>query len=179
MELTTTYIISQVLTVIAYIFIGATYQVKKRKAILILNVLSQIGFGIAYILLQAWSGLAMTVVALIRNFIFIIDENKNGKRSNIGKTDITILVIVLLICILSAIFTYDGFLSILPIIATMLYTYAICQKNVKIYKLLGIPIETLWILYNIYIMSIVAIILETIMLLNCIIGYLREIKEKR
>ena len=60
----------------------------------------------------------------------------------------------------------------------MLYTYAVCQKNIKTYKLLGIPTELLWTGYNLYIKSIVGIVLEAIMLLNCFTGYIMEIKKK-
>ena len=37
--------------------------------------------GLSYVFLSAYSGLAMVVVAIIRNIIFIIDEKKNGKSN--------------------------------------------------------------------------------------------------
>lgn len=120
----------------------------------------------------------MCIVALIRNIIFIIDEKKNGKRETINKTDIIILIILYIISIISAIFTYDGFLSLLSVFATALYTFSVWQKKTNIYKLLGIPIGILWILYNIYIMSIFGVILETILLICCITGYLLEKRRK-
>lgn len=151
MEVTIQYIISQVFTIISYIFLALTYHMKNRKTILILNILTQIAFTIAYVLLGAWSGLAMAIVAMARNVIFILDENKNEKREHMNKTDISILVILYIISMISAIFTYERFFSLLPVFATMIYTYAVCQKNIKLYKLLGIPIEILWTCYNIYI----------------------------
>ena len=128
----------------------------------------------AYIFLNAWTGLAMCVVALIRNIIFLIDEKKNGKRESINRTDVIILVILYVISIISAILTYDGFLSLLSVFATALYTFSVWQKKTNIYKLLGIPIGILWVSYNIYIMSIFGIILEAILLICSITGYLLE-----
>ena len=61
----------------------------------------------------------------------------------------------------------------------MLYTYTVCQKNIKTYKLLGIPTEILWIGYNIYIKSFFGIILEVIMLGVCCTGYIKEINKER
>ena len=174
---TTQYIISQIFTIISYTFLATTYYAKNRKNILMLNNLTQITFIIAYIFLEAWSGLVMAVVALLRNVIFLIDENKSGKRENVNKTDIIVLVSIYFISIISSIFTYDGVLSLLPVLATMLYTYAVCQKNVKTYKLLGIIIETLWTFYNIYIKSLFGIILQVIMLASCVIGYILESKK--
>lgn len=171
-----TYILSQIFTIITYILLGITYYAKDRKKVLTISFLSLIANGIAYILLNAWTGLAMCILALIRNIIFLIDEKKNGKREKNNKTDIIILVILYIILIILTIPTYEGFLSLLSVIATALYTFSVWQKKNNIYKLLGIPIGILWILYNIYIMSIFGIILETILLICSITGYLLEIK---
>ncbi len=176
MELTTNYILSQVFTIINYALLGVTYYAKNRKAVLIISFLSVTANGIAYIFLNAWTGFAMCIVALVRNIIFLVDEKKNGKRDNINKTDIMILIVLYAISIISAIFTYDGFFSLLSVFATMLYTYSVWQKDTKTYKLLGIPIGILWIAYNIYIFSIFGIILETILLICSISGYILEIK---
>ena len=176
MELTSTYILSQIFVILTYILLGITYYAKDRKRILILNFASLIANGIAYIFLNAWTGLAMTFVALLRNIIFLADEKKNGKSTKINKKDIIILLILYIISIISAIFTYDGFLSLLSVFATMLYTFSVWQKKTYIYKLLGIPIEILWIAYNIYIMSIFGIVLESILAICSITGYILEKK---
>ncbi len=94
MELTINYILSQVFTIITYGLLAVTYYAKDRKKVLIINFLSLVANGIAYIFLNAWTGLAMCIVALIRNIIFLIDEKKNGKRETINKTDFIILIIL-------------------------------------------------------------------------------------
>lgn len=179
MDWSTTYALSQVFTIITYVLLALTYYAKDRKKVLILSFLSLIANGLAYVFLSAWTGLAMCAVALIRNIIFLIDENKNGKRETINKKDVVILVILYIISIISAVYTYDGFFSLLSVFATMLYTYSVWQKKTNIYKLLGIPIGILWILYNIYVKSIFGIILETILLICSITGYLLEIKKHK
>lgn len=178
MELTAQYIISQIFTIIMYVLLAITYYAKDRKSVLTLSFLSLIANGLAYALLSAYSGLAMCFLALIRNIIFLVDEKKNGKSENITKKDIIILIILYAIAIGSAVFTYDGPLSLLSVVATMLYTYSVWQKKTNIYKLLGIPIGILWILYNIYVKSIFGIILESILLICSITGYILEIRKK-
>ena len=178
MELTSEYILSQVFIVINYLFLVLSYQSKSRRSVLIYSIISIIATGLSYVFLNAWTGLAMCFMALIRNIIFIIDEKKNGKREKIEKKDIIILVILYLIAIVSTIFTYDGFLSLLSVFATMLYTYSVTQKKTSVYKVLGLPIGILWILYNIYIKSIFGIILEIILTLSAIYGYFREKRSK-
>lgn len=179
MELTVTYILSQVFVIIMYILLALTYYLKDRKKILIISFLSGISSAIAYILLGAWTGFAMCIFAMIRNIIFFIDEKKNGKRDKITKIDIMILIVLILITVIFTIFTYTDFLSLLSVFATSIYTYSVWQKNTKIYKLLGIPTSIVWISYNVYIMSIFGIILESILLICSTIGYILDTKKEK
>lgn len=173
------YILSQIFIIISYIFLIFTYQTKNRKSILVYNFVSLIATGLSYVFLSAYSGLAMVGVAIIRNIIFLIDEKKNGKSEKNTTKDYIILAVLYLISIIFAIFTYNGILSMMSVVATMLYTFSVWQKNTKVYKLLGMPIEAIWIVYNIYIFSIFGIILESILAISTVVGYLRELREKK
>ena len=179
MELTVPYILSQIFVIINAALLMATYQLKTRKSILIVSFMALLSNGVAYVLLSAWSGLAMVFVAMIRNIIFMIDENKNGKSDKITKKDIIILIVLYAISIISAIYTYEGILSMMIVVATMLYTYSVWQKKTSIYKILGIIIEVILIIYNIYIFSIFGIIIETFLLISASIGIIREYKRKK
>ncbi len=177
--MTTAYILSQIFIIINYIFLAITYQLKNRKSILIINFGALIATGLSYVFLKAYSGLAMVILAIIRNIIFIIDEKKNGKSEELYTKDYIILAVLVIISIVSAIFTYNGFLSMMSVMGTMMYTYSVWQKNTKVYKILGIPVGILWIIYNIYIFSIFGIILETVLLVSALIGYIREKKQTK
>lgn len=179
MEMTVAYIASQVLTVIMYILLGITYQIQDRKKVLIINVASLIVNAIIYILLNAYSGMSMCVVALIRNFIFLIDEKKNGKSDKISKKDIGILVLIYIACGICAAFTFEGFLSLFSIFATMVYTYSVWQKNIKVYKFAGILVSVCWIVYNLYVKSVFGVILESALLICTIIGCIREVRREK
>lgn len=172
-----TYIISQVFTILMYGLLAITYYVKNRKTVLVISFLSLIANAIAYILLKAYSGLAMCVIALIRNIYFLMDEKKNGKQDEITKKDIFVLAILYIISIVSAVFTYEGFLSLLSVFATMLYTYSVWQKKTSIYKLCGIPVGILWVAYNLYVKSVFGVILEGILLVSSSIGFWLESKD--
>ena len=117
--ISTIYIISQVFVIIQYTLLSLTYQASSRKKVLIMNFGAITFEAMAYILLHAYTGLAMCFVAFIRNTIFLIDEKKNGKTEIMSKKDIAILLILFSITIISTIFTYDGILSLLAVVATM------------------------------------------------------------
>lgn len=179
MQLTVTYVLSQVFVIINAALLMITYQLKTRKAILVVSFMALIANGIVYTLLEAWSGLAMVFVAMTRNIIFMIDEKKNGKSNKITGKDVVILVVLYIIAIISAVFTYEGILSMMSVVATMLYTYSVWQKKTNVYKILGIIIEIVWIIYNIYICSIMGIVLDILLLMSAIIGIRREYKVKK
>lgn len=178
MELTLTYVLSQIFVIINSALLMSTYQLKSRKSILIVSFMALLANGVVYTLLSAWSGLAMVFVAMTRNIIFMLDERKNGKSDKTTKKDIAILTILYIISIISAIFTYEGILSMMSVLATMLYTYSVWQKKTNVYKVLGIIIEIIWIIYNIYIFSILGIVLDVLLLTSAIIGLIREYKVK-
>lgn len=176
MQITLTYVLSQIFIIINYIISITAYQVKSRKLILILNFTATIATAISYTLLSAYTGLAMTLVAIIRNIIFLIDNRKHEKQNKVTKRDIIILASLYAISISFAVFTYEGIFSLMSVLATMIYTFSIWQKNTKIYKLLGIPVGLAAIIYNIYIFSIFGIIFESLLASSATLGLLKELK---
>ena len=175
----TTYILSQIFTVIMYAFLAVSYFAKRKCSIVILSVLSLIANILAYVLLSAWTGLAMCIVALFRNFYILWNEKKRGKSKKIAKRDIIFLIIVYIAIILATIPTHEGFLSLLSVFATSLYTYSIWQKSTLIYKFCGIPVGILWIAYNAYVQSIFGVILEFLLLIVSTTGYIIAVKKTR
>ena len=176
MEIDQIYVMSQVFTVLMYALLGITYQVKSRRKILILSIFSNASQGIAYLLLNAKSGFVMCVLAILREtaMMFILDKIKDEKKSK--RAYLCVIIVFYIAMIISAIFTYEGMLSMLSILATAIYTYSIWQKNEKIYKALGTPIGICWIAYNIFVKSIFGVIFESIILICSIVGYVRSKK---
>lgn len=167
------YIISQILIVAVYICLCITYFLKNRNHILIVNILAHIMQATSFLLLGGLTGVAMNFVYTIRDLFFVVDEKRNKKKNT--KRDIMILLFFIIIIVLLTIFTYDGLSSLLSVFATIISTIAIWQKSTKIYKILGIPISIAWLGYHISLMSIFAIILESILLISIIVGYIFEV----
>lgn len=176
-----TYIMSQVMTVVEYGLLGASYLAKKRKAVVILDIASMICGIVAFILLGADLGMAMSIIILLANFYYLWDENKHSarERSKLHTRDYVVLAIVLLGIGVVAILTYDGPLSLLSVAATVIYEISIWQKSTKVYKFMGIPVALCWMLYNGFVLSIFGVVCEMVMLVTSIIGYVKEIKGKK
>ncbi len=174
MDITWTYIWSQIFTLVEYGLLGATYFAKHRKLVVILDTISMAAGIVAYILLGADLGLAMSVVILLANFYYLYDEGRRGKNHKLKLRDYAFLTLVLMVIAGLAIWTYDGPLSLLSVAATVLYEISIWQNNTKVYKILGIPVALCWMLYNVFVFSVAGIVSEGIIFLAAVIGYWRE-----
>lgn len=172
----TFYILSQILVIISYLFLATTYLLKNRKQILVFNLFSIVFLGSSYLFLSAWSGFTMTIVALIRNIVFLF-LNKKNNTNKITKTDTFVFIILLTIIAIFAILTYTEPLNMLSVFAATLFTFSVWQKKPKVYKYLGIPICILWISYNVYIKSLFGVILESVLLTSVLIGLYKEFKK--
>lgn len=170
MKFDLTYWISQAFVVISYTLLIFTYLTKNRKKIIIFNFFALAATAVTYILLSAYTGLLMIIIAVIRNILLLkYDKEKDQLRN---------LIIVYILTLLSAIFTYTGISTILVVFSCLLYSYSIWQKDTRKYKILAIPISVMWIAYNFCIGSIFTIVFESLLLISAIIGLIRTKKVK-
>lgn len=172
------YIWSQIFTVIEYALLGASYLAKNRKAIVALDIGSMTTGIIAFILLGADLGMAMSVIILLANFYYLWDESVHSEkeRKKYHVRDYVILTVVLVGIALVTIWTYEGPLSLMSVAATALYEISIWQKSTKVYKFLGIPVAFCWMTYNGFERSVFGVLCEMVMFITSIVGYVREIK---
>lgn len=180
MKITYIYIISQIITILYFAILSLSYLLKDRKKILLANFIAHIGQTTAMAMLNGYTGAAMSIIMMLRDLTLLIQESKKSKGKDINKKlDLVILIITVLLMVILTIFTYNGPLSLLSVVATLVTTFALWQKDVKTYKILGLIAGILWLAYNIFIMSIMGIILELILVICSIVGYIKDIKKEK
>ena len=165
------YWISQLFVLLAYIMCGATFFVKKRSYVLVLSTGVCISFSIAYIFLSAWTGIAMNIISMLRNLIFFLVAKYASKSKKLNYFQ---LAFILALMGIFAVVTYDGLLSLAAVIASVIYTYAVWNEKSKYYKIYAIASSLAWIVYNVFIYSILGIILESIMVVCAVIGLIKN-----
>lgn len=166
------YIFSQIIGFIAFAFALIAYHRKKKKKILGNMVISNILNLFHYLLLEAYSGCITKVLAIIRD-CFIIHKEKNKKLSSIFY-----LFIFLLIYLITAILTYDGILSLFPLFAATIYIIFIWNGNEYTIKKIAFFGYFLWLVYNIYVLSIIGIISNIIAIISTFIAIINYQKER-
>ena len=137
-------------------------------------MVANIWLGISYFLLSAGAGVATSIIAIARSIVFA----KFIKEDKTNKSDVIILIFFGIIILIVGIISYDGLLRVLPIFATLVYTYAVWQKDTHVYKQIGALVSVIWIAYNIYVESIFGIIFETMMVISAVIGLIKDKRNK-
>ena len=144
-----TYFLSQIFVCLCYAFLGLTYVIKKRTWILYFSLMALLFNGLHYSLLKAWAGVGVVCIAIVRNVLFLIQQ-KIKVLDKYVIDDWIILIFLMIISITTAFWTYDSVLSLFSIVASMVYTISVWQKNIKVYKILGILSGLLNIVYFIF-----------------------------
>lgn len=164
------YIIGQILGFIAFIASLYAYQRVKKRDILISMVLSNSINLIHYFLIGAYSGCITKILAILRD-LFIVLKEKNKRLSSV-----LFLIIFILIYTLVSIYTFTNILSLFPLIAAIIYIIPTWLGDSKTVKRTALFCYVLWLIYNIYVLSIAGVIANIVSIVSIIIGFKREIK---
>ena len=95
-------------------------------------------------IIYAYTGAILSVINFIRTFLFI----------NKSKFNKTIYLLILLffesIIIINCILTWNGYISLLPTIGSIIRTYCLWQSNMKLVRISGITTGLFYGSYYIY-----------------------------
>lgn len=164
------YVVAQIIGFIAFAFSLIAYHRKDKKTILSNMVISNMLNLIHYLLLGAFSGCITKLLAIFRDY-FIILKEKYNKFSNI-----VYLLLFIILYIIATIFTYNGILSMLPLVAAIIYIIFIWNGNEVIIKKTAFFCYFLWLVYNIFVLSISGIVSNIISILSTLIAILNAKK---
>ena len=166
------YYIAQFFGFLAIITCFMSYQKTNKKDFFIVQLITNIFYGVQYLILHAYSGCISSVISLLKNILFYNLEKRNKKIS------IYFLVIFGMAFIVGGIFTYEGIYSVIPVFIHCTYTIATWFKDLKITYTLSLGTSILWIIYSFIVGAYVSIIASIIELIAGILG-LRKLALER
>lgn len=155
----------QIIGFIALILGVASYQFKLRTKILLTQGAANFLWAIHFYLIGAFTGSALNFVALGRNYTFVKYRNKFP-----GPILPSLFIVIF---VAAVIFSWQGYLSLLPLGGMILGTLAFWHKNPTIIRLLSLFCSPMWFVYNLLSGSYPGIIIEMFIFSSILIAIIR------
>ncbi len=164
--------IAQALGVIALVIAILSFQQNAQKKIVTLQMISSVFFCIHFCMLGATLGGLLNGIGIVRAAIF---RNRDRKwASHIG----WFFLFCILFCLVG-ILSWDGPISLLPILSMILTTIAFWIKNPGIVRAVSAPASPLWFVYNWFYASYPGMLTEAFVFSSILAAVYRyDIKKK-
>lgn len=148
------YIAAQILGVVSWVIFLLSYYSKKVNKVLLMQLISSLLDCICYALLNAWSGLLISVFELLKGFgYYKTDKDK------------FIFILTIPIYLLIAIISNDGLLCIIPIFASLIDSYMIIVSE-KAAVVGGIFSNLLWVVYDLVILDYAGVLSDLTLVIS-------------
>ena len=115
--MTINFIIAQIIGILALIILMLSFQKNEKKLLLKYQIISSFLYALQYVFLGAYTGSLMNLTCMVRNFIFNKYNNK--------KVPIHWLIIIVILMIVFLLISYIRTISLLPMLAVVLYSIAV------------------------------------------------------
>lgn len=177
--MTLIYIISQILITCALLLQGGTYFITNRHKQLIAIIFSNLLSAACFLILGGYVAVAMNAVAIARDVTsnIIYSKRSSQNQDKITAGDCWLLVLWISLLTIGDALTAHGFLSMLPYFSTMIFTVAIWQKSVLVYRFAGLLTNSLLIAYNLFLHNFMGVVLQSVLLMLAIVGFVIYISE--
>ena len=156
--------------------IVASYQQKKKSTLILCQLVGGALFGIHYLLLGAYAGFLLNIIAVVRALVFY----KGNLPKKVGNTWVYIFHAL---CLGAYALTFTVFgttptltnlvLEVLPVIGMFCLSISFNMTGAKEIRRLGSGSSVCWLIYNIAHLSIGGIACEAMCLVSIIIGMIR------
>ena len=151
---------------IGLILTFAAFQTNKHKNIVIIKLVSEFVFGIQYLLVGAYTGCVLNILGSVRNFTYLKLDEK-GKSTRIA------MFVFMAVFTVAAVFTWDSWLSIFPLVGKLFSTAAYSLKNPRKIRLLNVPTAIMWVVYNVTFHMWEALFADSMSLVSVMIAIVR------
>jgi hypothetical protein len=155
------FVLSQILIAVAICVDILSFQFKERRKILACLVVSTLLISSHFMLLEHWTAAILGLLSVARY------------SSSMVTTSRRVMWIFLISILAISIFSFEGLLSILGSVATVITTVAAFGKNDKRLRQLMLVGTTIWIVHNYLAGSPGAVFMEAIFITSNLVGYFR------
>ncbi len=151
--------------IIALVLCIIPFQFKRHKNIVLCKMASEILFAVQYFLIgpEAYTGAWLDLLSGGRNFLFYKLVEKK-------KSTLPVILVFSALMIGLGVYSWSGWLSLLPILAKVITTVSYGMKNERLLRFITLPSCVLWVIYNITVGGWEAMIGDTLSLVSILIA---------
>lgn len=174
-------IIGQIISVIAMTFNILSYQTKDSRSIISFQFFGTLFFSVSFFMLNAYVGAMLNVIGAVRALVYANRERwKINSAILIGVFSALFAVTYLLVfTVFGKPFNlFNAIVELLPVFSMVISTIAYGTKA-KTFRILALVFSPMWLVYNIIVTSIGAIICETLCIISAIVALVRYAKEEK
>ena len=175
-------IITQIIGLLAMSVSVLSFQKKTQKEIVILQSISTVLWCSHFLMLGAYTGSMLNLIAATRNLLLTQREKRPWTRS-----PLVVLLVAFASCLVYALSflvfgvkptCFNLFIEILPVIGMVATSLSVREKEAKNVRLFALISSPLWLIYNVMNHSIGGSITETFSIASIVIAYLRLDRKK-
>ena len=173
---------AQILSIAGLACVVGSYQQKKKSALLAVQATGGALFGVHYLLLGAYAGFLLNIIAVTRALVFY----KEDLPKQVGNIWVWIFHGLCLVAYILTFTVFDTepsvknlFLEILPAIGMVCLSISFNMTGAKEIRRLGTVSSVCWLIYNFAHLSIGGIACEAMCLVSIIVGILRHDRKEK
>ena len=148
-----------IFSILAFLALVISICIKERKKSLCVQSLNCFFEAVYDFIISAYTGAVLSIINFIRTFIFI-NKNKINKRIYLF-----ILIFFEGIMIVNCFLTWNGLISLLPTIGSIIRTYCLWQSDMRLVRISGITTGIFYGTYYIFYQSWFMVLGDLILLL--------------
>ena len=160
------YIIGQILGGVSILLGFLSFQMRTQKGLILMQTATAISFCAHYLLIGAITGMALNVIATVRNIIYYY-RNQRGSKELISPIVFSVIMLA------AVILTWEAWYSILVLMGLVLNTLAMSFSNPQRVRASILVTSPMVLAYDVFVLSVGGIIYESVAISSACIGIFR------
>jgi len=165
----TLYILGQALGALAVVLGFVSFQMKTSAGILSFQIAAALVFAVHYLLIDAWSAMALNLLACVQ-CVFYYLRDKRGSKSLVEPIVFTVLIVV------TGALSWEDWYSAFIVLGLAINSISLALNDAQRTRWCMFVKSPLCLVYNALVMSGGGIVYECAVLLSSVIGTVRQYK---
>lgn len=145
-----------------------SYQQKTRRRFIIAKLSADICWVVHYLFIGATAGAIPNFIGIFREIVFVNRNDKKWAKSAVWP------VLFIIVNFSLGINTFHSVYNLLPILASTFVTISLWINNIKLTKLISVPVCIAFMIYDFHVSSYIGMINESVSIFSIIIYFIKR-----